>query len=312
MPAEMGKGKRRRRAFLAITVLATMVCCGGRVGAEEPEAQAPGAPGAFSERMQLEEKLESNPFAITTYKRNYLLPLSYNASPNQRTTSDVGNSVDHAEVEFQVSLQFPLVKSLWKENGRLFLAYTNHSWWQAYNRDASSPFRETSHEPELMLAIRSDWRLLGFDAKSFTVGLVHQSNGRSGTLSRSWNRVQGYFIFERGALVVALCPWYRIPESAKSGPDDPSGDDNPGLEKYLGYGELITVYKWGSQTFGLVLRNNLRAAGNKGAIEVDWSFPLAGRFKGYVKYFNGYGESLVDYNSSSNRLGIGLLFSDLL
>ncbi|WP_197463709.1 phospholipase A [Desulfuromonas sp. DDH964] len=262
--------------------------------------------------MKLEGKLESNPFSITTYKRNYLLPLSYNASPNRRTTSDVGDTVDHAEVEFQVSLQFPLVNSLWKENGRLFLAYTNHSWWQAYNSDASSPFRETNHEPELMLAIRTDQRIFGFDAKSFTFGLVHQSNGRSGTLSRSWNRVQGYFIFERGRLVLALCPWYRIPEEAKTGPDDSSGDDNPDLERYLGYGELTAVYKLGEQTLGMVWRNNLRAEGNKGAIEIDWSFPLAGRFKGYVKYFNGYGESLVDYNASSNRIGVGLLFSDLL
>lgn len=307
-----GRGRRRRRALLWIVVLALLVGGGSQVGAEEFAAEAPSEPGAFSERMKQEEKVEGNPFAITTYKRNYLIPFSYNASANQRTTSGAGDSVDRAEVEFQVSLQFPLVDNLWEKNGRLFLAYTNHSWWQAYNKDASSPFRETNHEPEVMLEIRSGWHILGFDVSSFTFGLVHQSNGRSGTLSRSWNRVQGYLFLERGPLVLALCPWYRIPEEAKTGPDDTSGDDNPGMEKYLGYGELIAVYKLGEQTLGVVLRNNLRSEGNKGAIELDWSFPLAGRFKGYVKYFNGYGESLVDYNSSSNRIGVGLLLSDLL
>ena len=302
-----------RGYLVAAWVGALLLLCGwGAPAFAEEAADRSNEPGAFSQRMKLEEKLENNPFSITTYKRNYLFPFSYNTTTSRKTSSEEGGSVDQVEVEFQVSLQFPLVNSLWKDNGRLFLAYTNHSWWQAYNNDASSPFRETNHEPELMLAIRTDREILGFTAKSFTFGLVHQSNGRSGVLSRSWNRVQGYLIFERGPLVLALCPWYRIPETAKTGPDDTSGDDNPGLEKYLGYGELVAVYKLGSQTLGMVLRNNLRSEGNKGAIELNWSFPLAGRFRGYVKYFNGYGESLLDYNASSNRLGIGLLFSDLL
>ena len=109
--------------------------------------------------------------------------------------------------------------------------------------------------------------------------------------------------FERDGVIVVLNGWYRIPESARN-------DDNPGIERYLGYGQINVDSVWRGHRFGLFLRNNLRSRGNKGALQLEWSFPLILRVSGYVQYFNGYGESLLDYNASANRIGIGFILRD--
>jgi phospholipase A1 len=62
----------------------------------------------------------------------------------------------------------------------------------------------------------------------------------------------------------------------------------------------------------MLARNNLRSDGNYGAIELGMSFPLIDKIRGYAQFFNGYGESLIDSNHSINRVGIGILLTDIL
>lgn len=109
--------------------------------------------------------------------------------------------------------------------------------------------------------------------------------------------------FERGGTVVVLKGWWRLPE-------DETEDDNPGIERFVGYGQVDVESVWGGHKLGISLRNNLRASGNKGSVQLDWSFPLIRRISGYVQYFNGYAESLLDYNASANRIGIGVALKD--
>ena len=106
-------------------------------------------------------------------------------------------------------------------------------------------------------------------------------------------------------------PWYRLPEKEKTEPNQPDGDDNPDIGDYMGFFEFSTHYQWDDQTFSMMLRNNLRSENNRGAIQLDWTFPMGKRFKGYAELFHGYGESLIDYNHKTTRLGIGVLLTDV-
>jgi len=78
----------------------------------------------------------------------------------------------------------------------------------------------------------------------------------------------------------------------------------------LGNFELALAYQRKDQLISLMLCNNLRSD-NKGAVELSWSFPVSRTLRGYVKYFNGYGHSLIDYNFHTNAIGIGFTFTDL-
>lgn len=268
----------------------------------------------IEERMEDEEATMMDSFVLTPHKPNYILPISYNSNPNDILAEQSGDerlALDNNEVQFQVSLKVPVATNIFSSDWDLYAAYTGRSFWQAYNGEASSPFRDTNHEPEAWLSRPLQWQAGALTAKAVRFGFVHQSNGRSQLLSRSWNRIYADFIFEVDDYSFSFKPWYRIAEDEKEDPLDPSGDDNPDIEDYMGHFELLSAYKYNEHTFSLMLRNNLESD-NYGAMDLSWSFPLNDKVKGYVKYFNGYGETLLDYNHRSNRVSVGFVVADWL
>jgi len=250
-----------------------------------------------------EKRLGSGVLALSTHRQNYFLPFTYNSNPNRDTYGAAGeNKPGNIEVKFQLSFKVLLWEKMFWGNGDLFFAYTQLSFWQLYDKKLSSPFRETNYEPEVFFKFDTDFNVLGLRNRLITVGFNHESNGKSGDLSRSWNRIFAVIAADRGNFFIALKPWYRIPE-------DDDDDDNPNIEKYMGYGELFGGYRLKGHVFSFMLRNNLRQ-NNRGAVELGWSCPITSNLRLYAQYFNGYGESLVDYDHSVNRIGIGVMLSD--
>ncbi|WP_445361217.1 phospholipase A [Microbulbifer sp. EKSA005] len=257
-------------------------------------------------RAQAIRDAANNPFTLASHKTNYVLPMVYNPAPEEGGVADIegpdkAEDLDNVEVQFQLSVQVPIWRGFLGQASVLSVAYTNRSFWQAYNSDDSAPFRETNHEPELILSWLNDWSLFGWNNVANQVAINHQSNGRSEPYSRSWNRIYANFIFERDNYSISLKPWYRVPE-------DKDDDDNPDIEHYLGHFELGGRYRDGDHTVSLMLRNNLRSD-NRGAVELTWGFPLGKRVDGYIRYFNGYGESLLDYDESVQTLGFGFVLA---
>jgi phospholipase A1 len=270
------------------------------------------ATGPVERRLATEREAASRPFSIMAHKPNYFLAAAYNtrgwsSDAYREETGDAAYSNDDVESQFQVSLKVPLAVGLMGDRMDLFGAYTNRSFWQVYNRENSEPFRETNHEPELWLQFRNDWGISGFTNSVVTVGWVHQSNGQSGLQSRSWDRLYATLVFERAHWVLALKPWLW------ASPDRASGD-NPDIDRYMGHGEFRAIYGRRGHVLSLMLRNQLESGFDRGATELSWSFPVFGYpyLRGYVQYFYGYGESLIDYNNKVNRLGVGISVTDWL
>ena len=259
----------------------------------------------FSYLWELEPETRIGRFPISPYRSNYILPYTYNASPNYDAVreADPGKDLKYEEVAFQLSFKVKLWTDILGQKADLWAAYTQRSFWQFYNFEDSSPFRETNYEPEFLLNLRTDYPLLGLRGRFINVGFNHQSNGQSEPLSRSWNRIVANAGFERGNFSLLLKAWYRIPEAV-------ADDDNPHIEDYLGYGEVWAYYFWKGNRFGIMLRNNLDFQANRGAVQLEWSFPIVERVSGYLQYYNGYGESLLDYNHRVNRIGIGFILKE--
>ncbi len=269
-----------------------------------PEEKAE-KPSYFSRLWELDEESRRGKYPVKMHRSNYVLPFTYNESPNVRAVreADPDKDLKQPEVTFQLSLKVKLWQDILNQKMDLWFGYTQRSFWQFYNFEDSSPFRETNYEPELLLNFRTDYNILGLRGRFVNLGFNHQSNGQSEPLSRSWNRVVVNFGFERDPFCFLLKTWYRIPESARD-------DDNPNIEKYLGYGEIWAYYFLKKHRFGLMLRNNLSFHANRGALQAEWSFPLFKQIAGYLQYYVGYGENLLDYNHSVNRIGIGFILAD--
>lgn len=283
-----------------------------RVDEIRQECEARGS-GILDYRLILEKRIGDNPFAILPHRQNYILPASY--SDLDETVYEErleGRSLDNTEIEFQVSIRFIATEDIIVEDLDLEIGFTAVSFWQAYNSDISAPFRETNYEPELMLRYKRGWSLLGLPVRFSYLSLNHQSNGQSGSLSRSWNRIIAGLAFQHGDLVWSAALWARIPEDDKEFENDPGGDDNPDIEKFVGQGQIGLLWKSSNeQNFLIQIRNNLRRE-NRGSIKLGWSFPFSTRLRGYIQYFNGYGESLISYDQHSSRLGVGILLTDWL
>jgi phospholipase A1 len=281
----------------------------GRAAAKEapiaPTAEsAPPARSLLNEAWELEGKSEL--FRVRRYKPVYLLPVFHASQVNPTPYSPTRGSAvlegkpNNNEAKFQISFKTKVADDLLNDNGDLWIGYTQSSRWQVYSSAYSRPFRETNYEPETMFVWRTNFDLLGMNARYASLGVNHQSNGQGGALSRGWNRAIASVGLERGDWTLTLRPWWRLPDR---GPDD----DNPDLADYAGRGEMLLTRVLGSHIFSAEARHSLRGGSHShGSLRLDWAFPIDEHLRGHIQWFSGYAESLIDYNHHANYFGLGL------
>ena len=260
----------------------------------------------LDERTASNKAAVTNPFSLSQHRRNYILPITYISNPNKQTAVNPDEeSLDNIEAKYQISVKLPLYIEQDNTSG-LYLGFTTVSYWQMYNGDLSKPFRATDYEPEIYYVWQDELSILGFKFNELQFGFNHQSNGGSNEFSRSWNRVFASALFSDNSSFYYIKAWYRVPENEKSSSDSSRGDDNPDITDYLGNIELGYGTQWGDFNIAALLRNNLKKSENKGSIELNVSYPLGENYDVLVQYFNGYGDSLIDYNRSQERIGLGI------
>lgn len=261
----------------------------------------------LDKRWELAPDSKLGKWNIRAHQPVYLLPVFWTSdknefpqSPNPNNTVDEDQRLKSTEAKFQLSLKTKAAENLIGDNGDLWLGYTQSSRWQVYNEDESRPFRETNYEPEASLMFRTNYSVLGLNGRLAGITFNHQSNGRSDPLSRSWNRVMLNLGFEKDNFALMVRPWYRIDEDAKD-------DNNPDIKDYVGRGDVTAFYRWNDHDFSLMLRHSLKGGDDShGAVQFDWAFPIKGKLRGNFQLFDGYGESLIDYNHRATYVGLGV------
>jgi phospholipase A1/A2 len=215
--------------------------------------------------------------------------------------------------KFQISLRF----RLFDDHGRLarrlpwiddlYLSFSQTSLWDL--GELSKPFKDSSYRPRLFYANYDLARFLdGMLRVGIESGLGHESNGKEGEDSRSYN-----MLYARPTVTFGDPDGFRA-YFAPLIHNYIAESDNPDIDDYRGYVDwLAGVGSKGGLDFWGVLRKGTRS--DFGSIELNASYPLSklsgGDLTGWLmlQYFNGYGESLLDYNhklDSQLRLGIAI------
>ena len=279
---------------------------------------------ALSRFWELENGTDCGTFSFRGY-RPISVSVVRGSNVNRQPSSPAAGHTASAPVDYrttenriQLSVRTKIAQGLLTHGSStrkdsLWFGYTQQSYWQLFSPDISRPFRATDHEPEVIYvypteaALPGGWRL-----RYSGVGLVHQSNGQSLPLSRSWNRVYlmaGMELDQRWRVQARV--WQRLGERSRS-------DDNPDISDRIGRGELSAFWSVDQDnTVGMTVRHALRKNTSSGSAKLEWLQTLGTGFAGsksnlrlHTQLFSGYGDSLIDYNRKRTVLSVGLSLVD--
>lgn len=244
------------------------------------------------EADSIRRALDNGPY-FTLYKDNYFIA---------GTTIGGKPTATNSDVKFQVSIAQRLTKSTLPFNTYLYLFYTQKCMWNVFEN--SMPMRDFNFNPGIGLAkhLFVKNRYVG----KVTLMIEHESNGRDGIESRSWNKVSlASNIFIDPNFMVHGKGWIPIID----------GQNNKDILDYCGIYQVGTAFTTPNKRFGFALTMVKRRGWNlkyNTIWEVNYRlFKDENQFL-FLQYYNGYGENLLDYNQHHSRLRIGLVIKPQL
>jgi len=254
------------------------------------------------------------PMSISVVSGSNVNRLPSSPSPDHQSTTET--DYRSTETRLNISVRTKIAKGLLahtpERKDSLWFGYTQQSYWQVFSPDLSRPFRTTDHEPEIIYVYPLSLSLpAGWNWAYAGAGLVHQSNGQSLPLSRSWNRWYLMTGLEKGNdFAITSRIWKRVKEGALN-------DDNPDISNYLGRAELTATWNPNRiHTLSATVRSSLGAT-PRGAVRLEWLRTLGDGIGGgrsnlrlHTQLFSGYGDSLIDYNHKRTVFSVGFSLLD--
>ena len=204
----------------------------------------------------------------------------------------------NSDVKFQISFAIRLTNATLPWNSFLFLSYTQKTFWNVFQE--SLPMGDINFNPAI------GWSKPFFNQNRYvgklTLMLEHESNGRDGDASRSWNRVSV-------AAMTMIDEWLMV--HAKFWIPIIDSGNNRDILKYSGIYQSGVVVTTPDKKFSfgitLVKRGNWKLDFNS-IWEFSWRISKKTNINLFAQYYNGYGEDLLHYNEFRSMLRIGLVF----
>lgn len=211
----------------------------------------------------------------------------------------------NTNVKFQLSIAQRVTNAVLPGGTYLYLFYTQKCFWNVLEN--SLPMTDLNFNPGL--GITKPLFVKNHYIGKLSFILEHESNGRDGVESRSWNRVSlaGNIIIDPNMMVSGKV-WVPIID----------GQNNRDILRYSGIYQVSVQGTTDNRLFTGSLTLVKRQGWNFNyntivELAYRWS-PTVNQYV-FLQYYNGYGEGLLEYNRFHSQLRIGMvikpqLFSD--
>lgn len=268
----------RRWAVAAAMAMAAVVTSHGQI------LNIPYAPKLNTDSIKRDFDL--GPY-FGLYKDNYFIvgaPVGYKATK------------ENSDVKFQISISQRLTRATLPWGTYLYLFYTQKCFWNVFQN--SMPMTDLNFNPGI------GWSKPLFARDRFigkvTLILEHESNGRDGLQSRSWNKISlATNIIIDPTLTVHGKVWIPIID----------GGQNKDILDYCGIYQVGTSFTSINRRFGLSVLLTKRRGWNLNyntTVELSYRiFPRDNQFL-FMQYYNGYGEGLLAFKEFHSMLRVGI------
>lgn len=264
--------------FVFVIIMALPRCFGQLISVE---------PSGVSMADSMRRELKTAPY-FSLYKDNYfIVGTSLSETPTKH----------NSDAKFQVSLAFRLTTASLPWDTYLSLIYTQVAFWNIF--EDSFPMRDINFNPGIAWTKPYYYgdRYLG----STSLIIEHESNGRDGEASRSWNRVSfsgNLYVTERVRVFGKI--WIPIVD----------GHNNRDLAEYKGIfclgTEIQTANKKLTVGFTIEKRKGFRQFNT--IAEISWRIHEKTNLSLFAQFYNGCAEGLIDYEHHNTMFRAGIAF----